>query len=81
LTAGDLSRLRRSSRIRIVRMKLGLTQEDFAGRFGLSLATLRDWEQGRSEPDHASRTLLTLIETIPDDVKRVLERTASSDSR
>jgi putative transcriptional regulator len=49
-----------------------LTQEELCERFGLSLATLRDWEQGRTEPDHASRTLLKLIARIPRQVEQAL---------
>src|SRR5262245_49076535 len=65
LTAADLKRMRRVPRVRIIRLTLGLTQEELCERFGLSLATLRDWEQGRTEPDQASRTLLKLIARIP----------------
>ena len=72
LTQADLKRMRRVPRPRIIRMTLGLTQELFAERFGLSLATVRDWEQGRSEPDQQSQTLLKLIARIPDQVQAAL---------
>jgi DNA-binding transcriptional regulator YiaG len=58
--------------IRAIRARLGASQEEFALRFGLDLATLRNWEQGRSRPDTASRTLLRLIETNPGAVSAAL---------
>ena len=72
LTEEDFKRLRRSPRIRIVRMKLGLTQEEFAETYGIPVATLRDWEQRRREPDQASKTLLKLIERMPSEIKAAL---------
>ncbi len=38
-----------------------VTQDQFARRFGFSPAAVRDWEQGRREPDAAARVLLFLI--------------------
>jgi putative transcriptional regulator len=38
-----------------IRKRLGLSQERFARRFGLSPATVRDWEQGRRQPDAPAR--------------------------
>jgi putative transcriptional regulator len=72
LTDEDFRRLRRSPRVRIVRMALGMTQEEFARSYGIPVATLRDWEQGRREPDQASKTLLKLIERMPREVRAVL---------
>jgi len=39
-------------RVKIIRRALHLTQEEFAERYHIPLGTLRDWEQGRAEPDH-----------------------------
>ena len=72
LTKEDFRRLRRSPRVRIVRMALGMTQTEFAESYGIPVATLRDWEQGRREPDQASKTLLKLIERMPHQVRAVL---------
>ena len=47
--------------VRAVRTRLNLTQEEFSLRFGLTLARVRDWEQGRSSPDSAARAYLTVI--------------------
>ncbi|QYU67299.1 helix-turn-helix domain-containing protein [Leptolyngbya sp. 15MV] len=46
---------------RAIREKLGLTQEQFALRFGLELDTLRNWETGRREPDTAAKSYLRVI--------------------
>jgi putative transcriptional regulator len=56
-----------------IRKALRLTQHQFATTFQLSLATVRDWEQGRSQPDQAARTLLRVIAREPKAVKRALE--------
>jgi DNA-binding transcriptional regulator YiaG len=48
-----------------VRLALGMTQEEFAAAYGFSVATIRNWEQHRSEPDAGSRAFLTVIETHP----------------
>lgn len=72
LTEADLGQLRPSSPVRVLRMRLGLTQEEFALTYGLSLATVRDWEQRRTEPDQASRTLLRLIDLMPEAVEHAL---------
>jgi putative transcriptional regulator len=58
--------------IRAMRRKLGMTQESFAVRYGLTLARVRDWEQGRSAPDGAVRAYLKVIEEEPEAVERAL---------
>jgi len=60
--------------VRAVRVKLKMTQEEFAVRYGLTLARVRDWEQGRSSPDSAARAYLTVIEREPKAVARALAR-------
>ena len=45
-------------RARIIRRAGGLTQEEFAARFQIPLSTLRDWEQGKAEPDQSARAYL-----------------------
>lgn len=58
--------------IRAIRKKFGLTQEEFAARFGFNVARLRDWEQGRSQPDGALRAYLMVIHRRPDAVQEAL---------
>ena len=72
LTDEALRKLKQSPRVRVIRMALGLTQQEFADTYGIPVATLRDWEQGRRQPDQASRTLLKLIEIMPDEVRAAL---------
>lgn len=73
LTEEDFERLKRSPRVRIVRMAQGLTQEELANAYGIPVATLRDWEQGRREPDQAAQSFLAVIEKIPRQVRRALK--------
>ena len=63
---------RRVPRTKTLRRALGLTQEEFALRYHIPLGTLRDWEQGRCEPDQPSRAYLTVIAHDPEGVKRAL---------
>ena len=60
-------------RVKILRRALGLTQEEFAAYYRFPLGTLRDWEQGRSEPDQPARTYLTVIAHDPNSVRRAPE--------
>lgn len=59
--------------VKALRTRLGLNQPEFAARFGLSVGTLRDWEQGRSQPDRPAQTLLRVIEREPEAVQRAME--------
>ena len=72
LTLDDLARMKRTPQVKIVRRALELTQEEFADRYHIPLGTLRDWEQGRAEPDQPTRAYLTLIARDPDHVNRTL---------
>jgi len=54
-----------------------LSQEEFAERYHIPLGTLRDWEQGRAEPDQPTRAYLTVIARDPDHVNRTLNPKAS----
>ncbi len=55
-----------------IRAKLGLTQAAFAEQFGVSVGTLRNWEQGLRLPEGPARTLLTIIDKEPAAVARAL---------
>lgn len=68
LTEEQLARAKPVPRVKTLRRALQLTQEEFAQRFGLSLATVRDWEQGRTQPDQAASTYLDVIARAPDAV-------------
>ncbi len=58
--------------VKAMRNDLGMTQESFALRYGLTLARVRDWEQGRSAPDGAVRAYLKVIQKEPEAVERAL---------
>ena len=60
--------------VRKVRTKMGLSQAQFATKFGFPPATLRNWEQGRSRPDAPTRVLLAVIAKHPDAVEDVLRK-------
>lgn len=60
--------------VRSIRAKTGQTQEGFARTYGFSVASVRDWEQGRRQPERAARILLAMIANEPDIVERVLRR-------
>ncbi len=68
----QLKRMRRPNP-KVVRQALGLSQEQFAERFKIPVGTLRDWEQGRVEPDQAARTYLMVIARNPEAVREALE--------
>jgi len=72
LSQVDLKRMKQTPRVKIIRRALDLTQEEFAERYHIPLGTLRDWEQGRAEPDQPTRAYLTLIARDPEHVNRVL---------
>ena len=77
LTRADLKRMKRTPQAKIIRRALQLTQEEFARRYHIPLGTLRDWEQGRAEPDQPTRAYLTLIARDPDRMSRILNPTSS----
>jgi putative transcriptional regulator len=66
-------RLKRVPQVKVMRRALHLTQEEFAARFRIPLGTLRDWEQGKTEPDQAARAYLTVIARNPKAVIEALE--------
>ena len=55
--------------IAATRRGLGLSQTEFAAWFGISLGTLRNWEQGRRMPEGPARVLLRVIERDPEVVR------------
>jgi putative transcriptional regulator len=71
-TQEQFDRTRRVVDVRLIREKFGLTQEEFAHRFGLRLATVRGWEDHSITPDAAAVTLLRVIWAEPETVRRVV---------
>jgi putative transcriptional regulator len=72
LTDARAGKLRPIPRVKTLRRALALTQEEFAARYHIPLGTLRDWEQGRSEPDQPAKAYLTVIARDPEGVERAL---------
>src|SRR5258708_1106975 len=70
MTAEELRSARRVTRVKTLRRALRLTQEEFAARYHIPLRTLRDWEQGRREPDQPARAYLRVIAGDPQRVSR-----------
>jgi DNA-binding transcriptional regulator YiaG len=58
--------------VKAIRDAFDLSQEQFALEFALELATVRNWEQGRSEPDTAARNFLVTIAHDPNAVRQAL---------
>jgi putative transcriptional regulator len=59
--------------IKSIRYKLHVSQGKFAAFIGISQATLRNWEQGRTYPDGAARTLLRVAAVRPDAIREALQ--------
>ncbi len=76
LTADQLRGASRMPQVKVIRRALGLTQEAFASRYQIPLGTLRDWEQGRSEPDAPARAYLKVIAVDPEGAASALHRAA-----
>jgi putative transcriptional regulator len=74
LTEADLARLKPLPKARALRLRLRLTQEEFAARYRIPLGTLRDWEQRRAEPDKTALAYLAVIAAEPEAAARALER-------
>ena len=51
--------------VKKLRSEVGLSQSEFASRFGFSTAAIRNWEQRLREPEGPARILLALIERNP----------------
>jgi putative transcriptional regulator len=58
--------------VKAIRRRTGLSQQKFAARFGFALSALRNWEQGRRQPDPAARAFLKVIDREPEAVSRAL---------
>jgi putative transcriptional regulator len=79
-SARELSRARRvvpmptADDVRAIRRRLGLSQVQFAARYGFSVETIRNYEQGHRRPAGPARVLLKVIAAEPDAVTRALLR-------
>lgn len=62
--------------VREIRARLGLTQEDFAARYGFSLSAVRKWERDARQPEPAARTLLAMIARHPKTISKMIAEVA-----
>ena len=60
--------------VKAIREKCGLTQAEFARRYGISSRSLQEWEQGRRQPEGAVRAYLLVIDRIPRAVETALSQ-------
>lgn len=75
MTEAELRNARRVPRIKTMRRALKLTQEEFSARYHIPLGTLRDWEQGRTEPDQTAQAYLKVIAANPQAIYEALQFT------
>lgn len=59
--------------IKTIRLKLKLSRQAFADRYGFSMRTLQHWEQGDRHPHGAARVLLLLLQREPIVVENILK--------
>jgi putative transcriptional regulator len=76
-TPEKLAKMRRVSRVKALRQRLGMNQAEFAHAFHLPIKILREWERHDSTPDAPARALLLAIERDPETMKRLLEDEAA----
>jgi putative transcriptional regulator len=57
-----------------LRHKFHATQRHFASMFGISVGTVRNWEQGRRRPQGPARALLRVARAHPEAVSQTLWR-------
>jgi putative transcriptional regulator len=65
--------LPKAADVPVIRKELGYSQEEFASVMGVSVGTLRNWEQARREPQGPARALLMVARTNPKVVKAAMQ--------
>ena len=69
---GAITHVPPSIDVRAVRRKTKRTQAAFASHYGFTVAAVRDWEQGRRQPERPTRLLLAMIDRAPELVEQTL---------
>jgi len=59
--------------VRAIRRQLGMSQTEFAQKYKIPLATLKNWEQGRRQPDAPASAYLQAIAMRPDVIRDALK--------
>jgi putative transcriptional regulator len=80
LSEEQLKRMALAREVRLIREKTGLSQPQFAARFHIGLARLRDFEQARSEPDFVVRVFLRMILEDPAKADRLVKLVERQDT-
>jgi putative transcriptional regulator len=75
-STAQLARMRRVPNPSWLRLRMGLTQEQFARQFQIALGTLQDWEQGVRRPDSTAKAYRRVIAANPDAVRQALHAEA-----
>jgi putative transcriptional regulator len=63
-----------SNKVKDIRNKTGLSQNDFASILHISVRTLQNWEQNQRKPSGAAAALLTVIEKMPKQTLEILQQ-------
>ena len=63
-----------SNLVRAARSRLAMSQSEMAALTRIPLATIRNWEQGRTKPDAAASALFKILSTSPQHGARILKR-------
>ncbi len=66
----------RAPDVKAIRVSFGLSQSRFAALMGISVATLRNWEQGRRTPEGSARVLIEVVAKHPDAVLDAVQNPA-----
>ena len=72
VSVAGVERAHMGRRIRRLRHRLGMSQQEFAAAFGITAASIRQYEIGRHMPPPAVRAYLKVIEAEPDVVRKVV---------
>lgn len=67
--------------VRSIRDRYGLSQPKFAEMLGISVSTLRNWEQGRRKPEGAARILLLVAAKYPETVLDVVHKSSKGGAK
>lgn len=72
---GDKARAREVTiDVRAIRAANSMTQDAFAKTYRLPVGSVRDWEQGRRQPDSGTAVLLRMIEVDPKGVEKIIAK-------
>jgi putative transcriptional regulator len=69
---GFVAHVPESSDVKAIRLRLKLTQAEFAARFGFDLRAVQNWEQHRRRPERPACAFLRVIDREPEAVLRAL---------